>query len=221
MKIVCISDTHNQHRKVLVPDGDVLIHAGDMTMRGSLREIQAFSIWLRNQPHKHKIVVAGNHDFGFELTPYLAKASLLGWSDGNVHYLENEEVVIDGVKFYGSPQQPEFNNWAFGSPRNGMGLKSSWSAVPSDIDVLVTHTPPHKILDLCPDINSKIASWVNVGCEALRLEIDRIKPKLHVFGHIHEGYGQIVEEDTIFVNASICTARYNPTNQPIVVDYCD
>ena len=203
MKIVCISDTHL--RQVKVPDGDVLIHAGDATFQGTANEIREFSKWFGTLPHKHKIFVAGNHDWGFQMQ----RSAAVGLLPAGCHYLEDSGVTIDGVRFWGSPWQPWFLSWAFNLPR-GEALQKHWDLIPADTDVLVTHSPPYGIGDW-------VARGENVGCEDMMKAVERVKPKLHVFGHIHGGYGQYQPGETLFVNASVCDEGYNPTNPPVVV----
>lgn len=206
LRIVCISDTHGMHRKLRIPPGDVLVHAGDISMRGEEKTIRDFDQWLGELPHKHKVVICGNHDFCFEIKPELAKT----WMT-NAHYLQDQSVIIEGLKFYGSPWQPTFHNWAFNKDR-GEKIKTEWDKIPSDTDVLITHGPPFGILDKTVD-NRK------VGCEELLLAVNRIKPKIHIFGHIHENYGEIKLNGTHFINPSSCDYNYIPRQQPIVVDY--
>lgn len=204
MRLVCLSDTHGRH-DVHVPDGDVLVHAGDLTGSGSLAEIAKAHAWLADLPHAHKVVIAGNHDHGFQRTPDEARALMTG-----VTYLEDEGVAIEGVRFYGSPWQPWFFDWAFNLQR-GPDLAAVWARIPDDTDVLVTHGPPRGILD-------RIHSGLEVGCDDLRAAVARVRPTVHVFGHIHEAYGELERDGTRFVNASTCTLRYEPTQPPIVVD---
>lgn len=210
MRLVCMSDTHTMHGRVEVPEGDVLIHAGDFTKRGERQDIERFNAFLARQPHRHKIVVAGNHDFMFEDNPSLARSLLTAAT-----YLQDEAVVLDGVKFYGSPWQPRFFNWAFNLDR-GAPLKEKWDLIPDDTGVLITHGPPHGYGDRCDDGRS-------VGCEELRLALDRVRPWVHVYGHIHEGYGKRFLRhangaETILVNASSCDSHYRPRQAPIIVD---
>ena len=147
MKIVCISDSHGKHKKIKnIPSGDVLIHAGDMTSEGEIETIGSFNKWLGELPHRHKIVIAGNHDWSFDNGQrFLAREMIT-----NATYLEDSEITIDGVKFYGSPWTPEYGEWAFNIPR-GEALASKWSMIPDDVNVLITHGPPKKILDRGPD----------------------------------------------------------------------
>ena len=214
MRIVCISDTHCMHARIRVPDGDVLVHAGDMTMRGDLAAIANAGAWLASLPHEHKVVIAGNHDWAFQETPAEAIAALR--QDDSIHYLQDSAVELGGLQFYGSPWQPEFCNWAFNLPRNEHRLRKVWESVPNNTDVLVSHGPPHGILDRCPDRYT--GCLISVGDEVLMRTCRRVRPRLHVFGHIHEGYGSKTEGPTQFVNASICTGSYAPSNAPVVVD---
>src|ERR1700722_2905947 len=153
MKIVALSDTHAEHREVTVPDGDVLIFAGDfMTCGRRYAEVQSFGKWFSEQPHKHKILVAGNHD---RLMQRDLKLCLSEFKD--VHYLQDSNVVIDGIKFYGSPWQPWFYDWAFNVNR-GPDIKKYWDKIQSNTDVLITHGPPYGILDQSiPE--ERISNW--------------------------------------------------------------
>jgi len=204
-KLVCvaISDTHGMYRDIEIPDGDVLIHAGDITRHGKLSELHDFNNWLGEQPHQHKIIIAGNHDWYFERQKDESLTILT-----NAIYLEDQSITIAGHNFYGSPWQPEFQNWAFNLQR-GKEIQEKWNLISNDIDVLITHGPVFGILD-------KIFNGENVGCEALLSKIKEIKPKVHICGHIHEGYGEVVHLGIKFINASITTLRYKPTNAPIV-----
>jgi Icc-related predicted phosphoesterase len=208
MKIVLISDTHRYHKQVNVPEGDVLIHAGDISGRGSLSDVGSFATWFNELPHQHKILIAGNHDFCFENELRVGAIDMLG---GNVNYLEDSEVIIDGIKFYGSPWQPEFCNWAFNLPR-GEALKEKWDQIPDDTDVLITHGPP------CGFGDFTMIDQIEVGCKELRKALDRVKPKIHVFGHIHEGYGEFEYNGIKLYNASVCNFNYEPINAPFVVN---
>lgn len=222
MKIVCISDTHSLHYRMTekVPYGDFLLHAGDLMNSGrDAEDIVEFLDWFAAFPHPHKIFIAGNHDHYFEKRPEQAKgfiddknAELLAAGLPQLIYLQDSEIVINGLKFYGSPWQPEFCNWAFNVPR-GEELEKIWAKIPDDTDVLITHGPPKGILDWTQ------YDKLNVGCEALLPRVMKIKPKLHLFGHIHEAYGVHEENGTTFVNASINNLRYSPINKPFVFDF--
>jgi Icc-related predicted phosphoesterase len=207
MRCVVISDTHTLHWELVIPDGDVLIHAGDALSRGSLEELADFNDWLLTLPHKHKIVIAGNHDWCFERKEEADRAKTLLTA---ATYLQDSGVEIDGVYFYGSPWQPAFRHWAFNLER-GKPLAEKWQKIPANTDVLITHGPPMGVLDKTTDGES-------VGCFDLRAAVNRIKPRFHVFGHIHESYGKVEKDGTVFINACICTERYRPVNRPIVFD---
>ena len=212
-RIVFISDTHNHHKYVELPKGDILIHAGDFSGRGLPEEVGPFFDWLEVQAKQfeHVIFIAGNHDRSFEYKhPWTVQWTK--WLPKNIHYLEDSEIVIDGIKFYGSPWQPEFHNWAFNLPR-GEALANKWALIPNDTDVLITHSPPSGMCDYTVRDN------LFAGCVDLLAKVLVVKPKIHVFGHIHEGYGYKMFNDTTFINASTCTLRYEPTNPPVVVDY--
>lgn len=211
MKIVCISDTHSLHNKMLyqIPECDILCVAGDISNVGELIDIESFHTWLVKQPCKHKVVVAGNHDWCFALKRKLAEEILIGDAKG-IHYLEGGSVELLGLKIWGGPWQPEFCNWAFNLPR-GEQLFAKWEKIPKDTDIVITHGPPYGILD--PDLEGRSA-----GDEALLKCIKVVAPKLHVFGHLHSGYGVKNFGGTQFVNAAICNESYQPINRPLVVN---
>lgn len=210
MRLVLISDTHNFHLQMAQPpDGDVIIHAGDVTGGGTLKEVSAFFEWFQALPHRHKIVIAGNHDFAFERAAAQAEALV----PPNVTYLRDAGVEIGGLTVWGSPWQPWFYDWAFNLQR-GSEIAQKWALIPEDVDVLVTHGPPHRVLDQTVDFPPMLA-----GCESLAERLRHLpKLRLHAFGHIHEGYGQTTTNGCRFVNASICDVDYVPKNPPVVVD---
>ena len=201
-----------------VPDGDILIHAGDGTNVGRMNEIAAFGVWLRSFPHKHKIFIAGNHDWMFEKNPTVAvqllNQGILGLNNkSGIVYLQDNITEIEGLKIYGSPWQPAFFNWAFNLDR-GEAIKRKWDMIPEGLDILITHGPPMGIQD---QITAHLGSE-HLGCEELMKAVERAKPKIHVFGHIHGGYGKVQYPNTLFANAAICTEAYKPINEPIVID---
>jgi predicted phosphodiesterase len=210
MKLILISDTHNRHREVSIPEGDILIHSGDFSGRGNPYEVEDFLDWFSSQPHTYKIFIAGNHDMSFEYKSTWLTDMLYGL-DPNIFYLEDSEVTIDSVKFYGSPWQPEFNHWAFNLPR-GKELADKWSRIPLDTNVLITHGPSYGNVDYT------IFGHQNVGCFDLLERIKEVKPQIHTCGHIHHSYGSKYDEYTTYFNSSICDERYNPTNSSWVVD---
>lgn len=214
MKITFISDTHNKHNHLtskgmgnILGSGDVLVHAGDISSMGKSHEIKNFLDWFSNTDFKYKIFIAGNHDFGFELGYEIDQ----DYKDKGVIYLQDSEVIIDGVKFYGSPWQPEFYDWAFNLPR-GEKLAEKWSKIPGNTDILITHGPVYGLLDYAP-------MGGHVGCEMLYQRVFEVKPKIHVCGHIHSGYGQKSIDGVEFLNASVLDERYEHANKPIVVNF--
>ncbi len=205
MRLVLTADIHEMHNQLTIPDGDAFICAGDITMSGDLRVLVSFKNWISALPHKHKIVIAGNHDWCFEDNNDLSKAIL----EEGCTYLQDSSIVIDGIKVYGSPWQPRFFDWAFNLDR-GAPIKAKWDKIPEDTDVLVTHGPPagHGDVTIEGDMT---------GCEDLKDAIQRVQPKVHVFGHIHEGYGVTMLGKTRCVNASVVDRRYRPIQDPIVI----
>ncbi|KAF1921237.1 Metallo-dependent phosphatase-like protein [Ampelomyces quisqualis] len=212
IRVVCISDTHT-HTPANVPDGDILIHAGDLTNAGNVAEIQAQINWLAGLPHREVVVVAGNHDVFLDARTrsHLEERERSGQLDWKrVHYLQHRRlsltIEVEGshesgddrtpllvgqrqrrIRIYGAPQIPSFFTGkaggvhAFMYPRG----QNAWSeTVPEDTDILVTHTPPKWHLDL--------ELPLGLGCEHLLKEVRRVKPALHVFGHVHWGAGKTV-----------------------------
>lgn len=226
VRFVAISDTHNRHDQLSVPAGDVLLCAGDFTYKGTVKEITRFNSWLGTLPHKHKIVIAGNHDLLLDhkaynrlwekwvktkehAAPEVAKQLLT-----NATYLEHEEVVINGVRVFGSPYQPAIprRTMAFNLSR-GAESAAVWETVPAGIDVLCTHGPPYGRRDRI------FLGGKRVGCRALAAAVQRTQPQYHVFGHIHESYGVEEGNGTTFINAACVNLRYKPQAQrPIVFD---
>lgn len=205
MKIVLLSDTHGWHDQLTVPPGDLLIHAGDFGRRGTLEELRTFNDFLGRLPHPQKIFVAGNRDYSFERQPEESRKILT-----QAVYLQDEEISVDGLRIYGSPWQPPFMNTAFNLPR-GAPLREKWALIPEGIDVLVTHTPPFGIGD-------RTAGGKSVGDRDLLDAVRKIKPRLHVFGHVHEGYGRYTEDKILFINASVTDSSMHLVHTAIVCD---
>ncbi|NHI93984.1 MAG: metallophosphoesterase [Candidatus Lokiarchaeota archaeon] len=205
MKFVCMADTHELHHHFKVPKGDVYINAGDFTNLGEKRAISSFNEHLASLSHDYKIVIAGNHDMMFEKNPKLAKSLLK-----NCIYLENTSIEIEGIKIYGSPHTPWFYDWAFNLQR-GKPLQEKWALIPEDTDILITHGPPLGHGDFVKNSSE--------GCEDLLHRIQEIKPKFHIFGHIHEGYGITKEGKTTCINASSVDENYKPNNEPFIFEF--
>lgn len=231
IRVVCISDTHTLEW-IDVPDGDLLIHAGDLANDGSVREIQGTVDWLKTLPHRHKVVIAGNHDSYFDVRSRLEEdrdkslssisastSSIRSIDDpdshridwGDIHYLQHSSVQLSfhespfssmtsststlttthtshrrpkarTLTIYGAPQIPAIVPFgpehAFTYPPQ----QDAWTGtVPVETDILVTHTPPRGHLDLGPNYCA--------GCPSLLNETWRVRPTLHVFGHVHAAYG--------------------------------
>ncbi len=208
MKIVFLSDTHQRHHDVDIPNGDILIHAGDFSSRGTVQEVTDFLNWFSKQPHKYKIFIAGNHDFFFEREREETIRKII---PKNLIYLNDSGITIENIRIWGSPVQPEFLNWAFNRER-GEEIKKHWNLIPKDTNLLITHGPPEGILD-------KTIRGKSVGCLDLLNRVNNIQPKIHVFGHIHEEYGVYKTANTTFINASILNERYRNTNDAVVVDW--
>lgn len=212
MRFVCIADTHNLHSKITLPKGDVLIVAGDICSSGRINQVTSFSYWLDKWDFKYKIIISGNHDM------CLMHNSYVSFSRG-VSYLCDKPMYIrigypQDLFVYGMPWCPEFGNWAFMLPRDGFSLKRKVDLIPDQTDILITHTAPFGILDDTEDNE-------HAGCRLLREKVDKIMPKIHIFGHFHGGYGTYQNHKTLFVNCSICNNQYDPINKPIVIDYID
>jgi Icc-related predicted phosphoesterase len=207
LKLVAISDTHGQHNKLKLPEGDILIHAGDMSMRGTDSEIENFLSWFREQRFKYKICIAGNHDFFFERS---SEAEIEKLIPEEITYLKDSGIVIKGLKIWGSPVTPWFMNWAFNRHR-GYEIARHWDLIPQDTDILVTHGPMFGLLD-------ENNEGQHVGCKDLYLKMEELKLKSHIFGHIHESYGILEKQNVKFLNASTVNARYELTNEPLLIE---
>jgi predicted phosphohydrolase len=214
-KICFISDTHNFHNKINIPECNILIHAGDFSAIGRHHEVENFLKWFNKQPAHYKIYIAGNHDISYQKEPDFKQRMLDIYP--NLTYLENTGIWIDNIYIWGSPYSPEFNTWAFGYNRNE--ANKIWDLIPDYTTILVTHGPPKNILDWC--FYNQPPYPQDAGCEVLRNKIIRIKPKWAVFGHVHEsrGINQNILSPTTCMNVSICTLRYEPANKPVVIDY--
>jgi Icc-related predicted phosphoesterase len=210
LRLVCISDTHNQLEKVKIPEGDVLIHSGDFTMGGTLKEISKELLLFGKLPHKYKICIAGNHDWLFELQPKIAQQICL---DNNIIYLENSSTIIETIKFYGNPKTKWFFDWAFNLPKDNSKTKQEWDKIPEDTNVLILHGPAFGVVD-------RLLSGHPVGCPMLFERLQQLKDLiLFQCGHIHSaGNRTELVNNTLCINASVCTEQYKPINKPLVFD---
>ena len=220
MIITVISDTHGKHNEITqdLPGGDLLLHAGDISSMGYQHEVQQFCKWFNNvENYSHKIFIAGNHDWGFQNN--VEKIMEIVNSYKTVTYIQDETVSVGDdyekmVKVWGSPWQPEFYNWAFNLQKNGVELAAKWDAIPDNTDILITHGPAFGVLDT---VAGKM--WDNLGCQLLTDKIKTIKPKIHLCGHIHSGYGYFFDGDTHFLNASVLNEAYQYTNKPLTFEW--
>ena len=213
MKITAASDLHgliNWKALKNIKPCDVFIIAGDIfrnmsnnraqDARLQLKQLIDFNKIVPEIPAKHVIVIAGNHDWIFEYQ----KQRIL---DLNFTYLQDSVVEIDGMKFWGSPWQPFFCDWAFNLPRDGDRIKEVWSLIPEDTQILITHGPPLGTLDLTMFDES-------VGCAALAERIPKLpKLKAHIFGHIHHSHGYKEVDGVHYFNSSVCDESYMPKNK--------
>lgn len=221
MKITLISDTHTKHKQLDgdLPGGDILIHAGDFMNSGyHKKEVIEFLNWFSSiKGYDKKIFIAGNHDRILENDPTWSSLTIKDYN--NIIYLQDEGYSIydidddSSVKLYGSPWQPAFYNWAFNLPRNCEEMKSKWDAIPTNTDILITHGPPFGYQDI-PGGQS-----IRVGCEMLRHRVDELRPKIHVFGHIHGANGYYFNGHTHFFNASVLNERYSYANLPFTFEW--
>lgn len=211
MKLCIISDTHGKHKQLELPDADMIIHCGDSTSVGKEHEIHKFMKWYSGlEQYKYKIIIAGNHDWLFERNRLLAKSHI----PDNIIYLEDSGVEIEGIKFYGIPVQKHFCNWAFN--RTEAILANHWGAIPDDTDVVITHSPPYGIGDY---VSHGYSTDGHQGSPSLYMEmVKKIRPIIHCFGHIHEGYGLKEIDNIKFINASNLDGEYYCVNKPFVVE---
>jgi Icc-related predicted phosphoesterase len=208
-----------------LPGGDILIHSGDIMNSGyNKNDIHDFLYWFRSlEQYDTKIFIAGNHDRMFEDHPEEVQEILNKYL--NIDYLQDEQLTLYGdgpngdypegnIRIYGSPWQPEFYSWAFNLPRNSLQLAAKWEAIPNNTDILITHGPSYGTLDTVTG-----RQYDNLGCELLAERIERLKPKIHVCGHIHSGRGIEYKNGTLFINASVLDENYEYTQKPITFDW--
>jgi Icc-related predicted phosphoesterase len=208
IKLIHLSDTHLRHFNPEV--GDILVHSGDALNYGTFEELVEFRDQLAPAAfaYKHVILIPGNHDRIFEESPELAE-SFLKETIPNLHVLNNKSIELLGLKFYGNSDTPAFCNWAFNKyPEE---LMQSYSNIPDDVDVLITHGPPKGILD---KLRTK-----ELGSSELRFHIQRLtKLKAHLFGHIHYSHGIKQINGVWYSNGAICDESYSAANSPNIIE---
>ncbi len=194
MKILHISDTHGLHKRLNnLPDADIIVHSGDFTINGTVSEALNFMNWFCDLPYEHKIFIAGNHDFCL----YGAE---IGGLERNCHYLKHSGISIDGAHFYGIPMFIQESVQEF---------EKNVRQIPKDTDVLITHAPPYGILDS--------DGMCNYGSQEILSIISDIRPRFHLFGHIHNARGLSRDKlsGTIYSNASLLAIDKNELLIPI------
>lgn len=204
MKIIAISDTHNKHKELFhlqTEKADVIIHAGDATGMGTISEVGSFLEWFNSLKAELKIFVPGNHDILFEKDPHVAEAMLKSYP--GITPLIDKSITFKGYKFYGMPWMPIFYDWAFMAKDNGPKMKAKVNAIPDDTDIVITHCPSFMIGDFT-------MRRARVGSQTLREKLEKVKPKLHVWGHIHYDAGlHALPWGGIGINAAVLDEQYS------------
>ncbi len=204
MRIVCISDTHEQHEELDVPSGDLLLHAGDFGFRqsgSSTEKLREFNRWLGRLPHRYKVVIPGNHD---DLVAQRKNRAQIT----NATLLVNSGVEIEGIRIWGSPITALYGAFVM---EDASQRKKHWAKVPMGTDILLTHGPAFGILDQEND--------AHLGDPELSEAIERVRPRLHVCGHVHSGYGTYRGRRTYHVNAALFDDFGGIERNPVVVDF--
>ncbi|MEM7657912.1 MAG: metallophosphoesterase family protein [Bacteroidota bacterium] len=207
MRLICISDTHGLHADLQLPDGDLLLHAGDLSKRGTREQLTDFFSWFEAQPHPYKVCIAGNHDFLAENHPNAFQQMI----PDNCTYLEDSGVEIEGIRIWGSPITPWFFDWAF-NRRRGAEIRKYWEQIPANTDILLTHGPPLGAGDMT--FHGQAA-----GCKDLREIIELHQPRFHFFGHIHEAVGESLIGATRCINVCSVNLKYQLVHEPVVIDW--
>lgn len=211
MRLVLLADTHTFEADLAgkIPDGDMLVHAGDLGRAGDESELAVVAAWLRSLPHRHKVVVPGNHDALFEDDPARARDLF----DGLV-VLIDEAATVGGLRVYGSPWTPRYHSWSFMKER-GAPMAAVWTKIPDDLDLLITHGPPKGVLDDASRYRG--GTWAGselAGCEELARRVALVRPRVHAFGHVHGRQGVVERNGTRFVNCTTSESEH----LPVVVD---
>ena len=218
MKIWFVSDTHGRHELLDVPNVDLVIHCGDESESRNEwmnePESRKFFDWYAALDIPTKIFVPGNHSTAIE------KGLIRPTDYPSIRFLIHDQTEWMGLKIFGSPYTPEFFDWAYMKPREE--LDAIWQTIPDATDILITHGPPKGILDVTRDLDTR--ELVHVGSKSLRRHVlERIMPRFHAFGHIHDekginNYGIVTRNNTQFINCSICDIAGRLKNQGFVVD---
>lgn len=226
-KLVFISDTHNKHKKLTIPECDILFHSGDWTSRGHHHEVRDFAKWLDKQPAKHIVLTPGNHEVEFSKDIPNNRAWVLDHCP-RATLLVHEAAEVEGIKIFGSPYTPLFGNgWAFNAGRTiteaAYAFKpfigDKWADIPTDTEILITHGPGLGTLDIA--MNYQAGRMENVGCAELTKRIQYLhKLKIHAFGHLHfEGGASVIIENTRFINAAMCNDQYELNRLAMKVEF--
>ena len=196
-----VADTHRKHREVTIPACDILIHCGDFCsfQQADIQTLDDVDRWFAEAPAKHVVCIGGNHDFALQSGKYRFSHARL---------LQDELLEVAGLAIYGTPWCPDLPGFAYYATSEQ--LRDRWRQIPSGIDVLITHSPPFGILDL------PTSGTMHLGCPHLREELQRIRPRLHVFGHVHASHGMLETPGTRYVNAAMVGGpeleiRHRPT----------
>lgn len=218
-KICAISDTHNKHDSITIPECDILIHAGDATFGGQPNELRDFAEWMNEQEAGRIVYVPGNHELWLQQNLEIGKSILLKYCPG-MDILIDQTIDIEGIKIHGSPATPFFHNWAWNyaksdseaALRNIEHIQKKWDLIPLNANILITHGPAYKVLD-------QNKEGEHCGDYNLMSTIIDLRPDLHVCGHIHEGHGHEHHDGIDFYNVSICNRAYLPLNPVTIIDY--
>jgi Icc-related predicted phosphoesterase len=217
-KICVISDTHCKWNKLIIPPCDILISAGDYSFRGELHVVKDFHKWLHKQPAKHIISLQGNHEKMVESNFAISKQTAEEVCPG-VIFIDEGLVELEGLKIYTSAITPFFFDWAW-NRYPGEEIQKHWDLIPSGMDIIVTHGPVFGILDGVLEFDKSMGEMGlrHCGCPSLLKKVFEIKPKYHICGHIHPGYGREELDGINFINASICDDDYRAVNAPITFE---
>lgn len=209
MIIVGLSDTHGKHHSVVVPKGDAIIHCGDISHKSNLCEVTDFIKWFAGLNFQYKILVAGNHD---RLIRKRKPEFFELINESHIEYLENSLARINGFSVFGSPYTLNSTGIGAFTYNDDLEAQRIWSNIPEKVDILVTHAPPRGLRDF------SIAENNNSGCKVLRDKVLSVKPRFHIFGHIHEAYGIEHFEGSVFINASLTNGSEEIVNNPVVFE---